>query len=102
MFDTETCGNPQLPIAVEIMNGSDKTITRTGFSLEGFREGHSEPVYRALRNQTDAIIDSGQVSRTCLRVPDLDYGKPRSFLTDYPPENMDWRVSDVTLRFQVE
>ncbi len=100
-FDATRCSGTS-PIMVTITNPSDDTVTLFRFGLNGYRSGHSKPVYSSgyRAYQTDRIIETGKSWSQCWQVPNLAYDAPKTYVGLYPPESVIWRVSDTDPTFK--
>lgn len=100
-FDAKTCADGP-PINVTISNKSDETVILYRFGLDGYRTGHSKPIYTSgfRAYQTDRIIEPGQSWSKCWPVPKLAYDAPKDAPESFPPDTVDWRATDTDPTFQ--
>lgn len=92
-FDVGRCST-EFPILVGVRNGYTETLQSLTFSLVGYREGFSSPVYSARSVRSDRIIRPGETYDACWQVPQLDYGARPA-----PPETLRWRATPIYTAF---
>lgn len=85
----------KFPLLVTIRNGSDDTVNKISFSVQGFRPGHSDPIYDSgFRNySTDKIIRQGELSYACWAIPAVSYKISEEQAAAFPPETLIWSIS---------
>jgi hypothetical protein len=70
-FEPGGCA-PDYPIRVKISNTNAKTLLAVSFSLAGFLQDESAPVYQGLAMASNRIIPPGQSHEACWSVPRLN------------------------------
>jgi len=100
-YDLETCGE-KFPLVIDLRKESDKTITKTEFDVEGFREGHSEPLYETgyPHYTTDRILAPGESVGLCWSIPKKAYGITENLIERYPPNAINWKVTNIRPTFE--
>lgn len=83
-FNPSRC-NTEFPILVKITNNYSRTLLNTNFSLSGFRDGFSKPIYQAVSYNSDKILDPGQSYEGCWQLPNVNYG-----VQSVSPELLNW------------
>jgi hypothetical protein len=86
-YNEEKCSK-DFPILVRINNGYTKTLLEVSFSLSGYREGYSRPVYEAGYLVSDRIVAPQQMQETCWSLPRLNTGEVGS-----SPSELNWRIN---------
>ena len=69
-------------------NGYTQTIQSLTFSLAGYREGYSSPVYEGLSYRSDRIVAPGETYTACWTQPGLRYGAQET-----PAGSLTWRAT---------
>lgn len=85
-YNEEKCSK-EFPILVRINNGYSVTLLEVSFSLSGYREGYSRPVYEANYLVSDRIVAPQQMQETCWSLPRLSAGE-----TGGLPSALNWRA----------
>jgi len=100
-YDIKNCDS-DYPIFIKISNTSGSTVKSVSFTLAGYRQGHSSPVYESGYSDytSDRIIENGKGWGNCWRVPKLDYGVPEGFSTQFPAQTMIWKAESIYPTFQ--
>jgi hypothetical protein len=70
-FEPGGCA-PDYPIRVKISNTNAKTLLAVSFSLAGFLQDESEPVYQGRAMASNRVIPPGQSHEQCWSVPRLN------------------------------
>lgn len=92
LYDLERCSQMH-PIYIVFKNNTSDTITRLSFSLEGYREGYSDPVSDDYLS-TDKIIKPQNVFGSCWRFDQPTYKAPIN------GPSLEWRVKITSVRWQ--
>jgi hypothetical protein len=84
-FDPVRC-SPEFPIIVRFENKNTKTLLAVSFTLAGFRDGFSQPVYKGFTSESDKIIPPKEFYEACWSVPGSNGSNPP------PPGSVTWRA----------
>jgi len=100
-YDLERCSS-EFPLFIGIVNLSDDTVEKVSFSLEGRREGYSNPLYDSgyLGYSSDRIITSGEGWGNCWTLPRQATGVSNQTIALNPPETLVWTVQKIRPTFQ--
>jgi hypothetical protein len=92
----------EYPLFVGLVNHTADTILKTTFSVSGFREGYSEPLYETgyTGYYTDRIMLPGERSGVCYRIPNRAHGMSEDLIERYPPATLVWTVTDLRPEFE--
>lgn len=93
-YDLERC-NPEYPLFVQIFNGSEDTVEKVWFRIEGRRAGYSDPLYDSgyFGYSSDKIVPSGKGWANCWTLPRQAYGVSGQTIALYPPKTLVWVVN---------
>jgi hypothetical protein len=98
--DLEQC-SPEYPLFVRINNGSENTVEKVSFGVDGNRAGYSDPIYESDYQgySSDKIIARGDSWSTCWTLPRTAYGTSEQMLALHLPETLVWTVKNISPRF---
>lgn len=93
-YDPVKC-SVEYPLLIGFVNRSDQSITKMSFEVSGFRKGYSEPIYKTpyASYSSDFIIEPGEGSGFCWRIPEKAYGVSDATLQQHRPETLNWMVT---------
>jgi hypothetical protein len=97
----ERC-SPEYPLFIRIQNGSEDTVEKVSFGIEGNRAGYSDPLYDSGYQgySSDKIIASGEGWANCWTLPRTAYGTSEQRLALYLPETLVWTVKNSSPTFR--
>lgn len=100
-YDLGRC-SPEYPLFVAILNGSNRTLEKVSFELEGHRSGYSEPLYGRSYSSysSDRIIASGDGWASCWALPEQAYGATAQVISLNPPGTLVWTANNPLPRFR--
>ena len=100
-YDLERCSS-EFPLSIWIMNGSDSTVEKVSWNVEGHEEGFSDTLYESSysRYSSDRIIASGDGWGICWELPPQAYGVSEQKIFRNPLQNVVWTVTDIRPTFQ--
>jgi len=78
------------PLAISISNGSERTLERVTFRVEGHRKGYSTPLYEGSNYVSDRIIPPGKNWGSCWTAPQAAYAAPQDVLNVNLPVTLVW------------
>ena len=95
-YDTERCSS-DYPLFIGMVNGSDDTVERVSFGVEGRREGFSDPLFNSgyRSYSTDRILASGEGWGNCWTLPAQAYGVSKQTITQNPPSTLVWTLKNI-------
>ncbi len=91
------CTNPQLPIFVGFVNGSNATISGTSFYLSARLPGHSTDYGDYTQLTSDRIIPAGEGYGQCWRTTFADY---RAGAAQVNRDELVWSIRSFGVTFQ--
>lgn len=100
-YDLKRCSS-EYPLFIGIVNGSNDTIEKVAFGIEGHRAGYSDPLYDSgyLGYSSDRIIASGEGWGNCWTLPRQAYGASEQRIALSPPETLVWTVKNIRPTFR--
>lgn len=100
-YDLERCSS-EYPLFIGIVNRSDDTVEKVSFSIEGRREGYSDPLYDSGYSgySSDRIIAGGDGWGNCWTLPRQAYGASEQRITLNPPETLVWTLDNMRPTFR--
>lgn len=90
----DICGS-EGPLLITIKNGSDDTVEKTSFRVEGYSVGFSEPLYENSGYSTDRIIASGDLWAACWQLPQKARGVSEQRISGVNPAALVWSVRNI-------
>ncbi|PHS05734.1 MAG: hypothetical protein COA78_15090 [Blastopirellula sp.] len=88
-------------IRIVMRNGTGRTVDKVTFTLKGYREGYSTPIYSSgyRHYSSDKIMKNKDVMESCWNPPALDRGQPKTYSDKFPISVMLWKAEDKSLKF---
>jgi len=89
------------PLMIEITNNFDKTLTKVTFGVEGYRVGHSDPLYYSdsYDYRSDRIIEKGGTWVDCWKLPKVFPFAEQKTIRSTPISSVTWKVKNIYPQF---
>ena len=95
VFHAESSCSVEKPLLVWITNKTGRQIDRVTFTLAGYREGYSLPLYRGSGYSSDYIMADGKGTELCWNLPPF-VGEHPAIRYQHPPSGLRWKVEGVS------